>query len=121
MRVGRDKQRISVASLLLCLLAAFAISPPEAFYRTQSGNRNRTARTVRLDDHDHDHSLEALRTGLDFLASSVGDGGTPVAVLPSSIGIPANGGPPGQLPLAPAQDPVTSVVSLLRGRSPPAA
>ena len=121
MRVGRDKQRLSVASLLLCLIAAFAISPPEAFYRTNSGNRHRTARTVRLDDHDHDHSLEALQTSLDFMASSLGDGDAPVAVLPSRIGIPANGGPPGDLLLAPAQEPVTSVIALLRGRSPPAA
>ena len=121
MRVRRDKQRFSVASLLLCLIAAFAVSPPEAVYRTQSGNRHRTARTVRLDDHDHDHSLEALQTGLDFMASSVGDGDPAVAVLPSKMRIVGNGGPPGELLLSPESHPVSAVVSLLRGRAPPAA
>ena len=122
MRVRRDKTKFSVASLLLCLLAAFAISSPEAVCRTnQAGNRNRTARTVRFDDHDHDHSLEALQTGLDFMASSVGDGGTTAAILPSSTVFPGNGGPPGDLLLSPKSQPATAVISILRGRAPPVA
>src|SRR5215212_6481375 len=48
-------RQISVASVLLVLLAAFAIDPPEHRCRTQS-TRNRAARTVRLDDHDGDHN-----------------------------------------------------------------
>jgi hypothetical protein len=51
----RSNRQISVASVLLFLLAAFAIDPPEHRCRTQS-TRNRPARTVRLDDHDGDHN-----------------------------------------------------------------
>ena len=49
-----SNRQISVASVLLLLLAAFALTPPEYPCRTQS--RNRQARTVRLDDHDSDHN-----------------------------------------------------------------
>lgn len=110
-----------MASLLLCLFVAFAVSPPEAFYRTHSGNRNRAPRAVRLDDHDHDHTLEAIQTGFDFLASPPGDGDRLVAVLPSRVVTLGNGGPPGDLLLTNESNPVSAVVSLLRGRSPPAA
>src|SRR5436190_2438079 len=48
-------RQISVAAVLLVLLAAFAVDPPEHRCRTQS-TRNRQARTVRLDDHDGDHN-----------------------------------------------------------------
>lgn len=110
-----------MASLLLCLFVAFAVSPPEAFYRTHSGSRNRTTRPVRLDDHDHDHTLEAIQTGFDLLASSAGDGDKLLAVLPSRVITLGNGGPPGELLLPAESSPVCAVVSLVRGRSPPAA
>jgi hypothetical protein len=51
----RTDRQITVASVLLLLLAAFAVDPPEHRCRTQS-TRNRQARTVRLDDHDGDHN-----------------------------------------------------------------
>ena len=121
MRVRRDRQRFSVASVLLCLIAAFAISPPEAFYRTQSGNRHRPARTVRLDDHDHDHSLEAVQFSFDQGWSSYCDGDPAHAVLPVRHVVAGSGGPPGELLVSPASDPLSAVVSLFRGRSPPAA
>jgi hypothetical protein len=51
----RTDRQITVASVLLLLLAAFAIDPPEHRCRTQS-TRNRQARTVRVDDQDGDHN-----------------------------------------------------------------
>lgn len=110
-----------MASLLLCLFVAFAVSPPEAFYRAHSGSRNRMTRPVRLDDHDHDHTLEAIQTGFDLLASPPGDGDRLVAVLPPRVVILGNGGPPGELLLTTESSQVSALVSLLRGRSPPAA
>ncbi|MDZ4797603.1 MAG: hypothetical protein SGI92_05530 [Bryobacteraceae bacterium] len=55
MRGFTKKQRWSLTAILLTV-ATFAMSPPDAFCRTQSGNRTRASRTVRLDDHDHDFS-----------------------------------------------------------------
>jgi hypothetical protein len=55
------------------------------------------------------------------MASSVGDGGAPAAILPSSTVFPGNGGPPGELLVSQKSRPVTAIVSLLRGRAPPAA
>ncbi len=55
MATMHSSRQISVASLLLFLLGAFAIDPPEHRCRTQS-TRNRQARTVRMDDHDGDHN-----------------------------------------------------------------
>ena len=108
--------------MLLCLIAALAISPADAFYRSNGGNRQRTQRTVRLDDHEHDHSLEAIQTGLDFLASSAGDGGPHDAVLPAALIFSGSGGPPGELLcIRPATRPAGVNYSLLPGRSPPAA
>ena len=108
--------------MLLCLIAALAISPADAFYRSNAGNRQRTQRTIRLDDHEHDHSLEAIQTGLDFLASSAGDGGTHVAILPAAVIFSGSGGPPGELVrIRPVTRPAGVTYSLLPGRSPPAA
>lgn len=73
MRIRDDKQRFSVATLLLCLLAAFAVSPPEACNRTQGGRSTRTVRAVRLDDHDHDHALEAGNLSFDLNSVQAND------------------------------------------------
>jgi hypothetical protein len=72
MRVRDDWKRFSVATLLLCLFAAFAISPPE-YHRCGSSNRTRTARAARLDDHDHDHALGATDLSYDIDSSDRGD------------------------------------------------
>jgi hypothetical protein len=58
-----SNRQITVASVLLLLLAAFAIDPPEHRCRTQS-TRNRQSRVVRLDDGDahsrwHYHGFNA--------------------------------------------------------------
>jgi hypothetical protein len=108
--------------VLLCLIAALAISPADALYRSNAGNRQRTPRTARLDDHEHDHSLEALQTGLDFLASSAGDGGKHELILPAAAIFSGSGGPPGEAVFARlATRPAGVHYSLLLGRSPPAA
>lgn len=83
MSVRRDQQRFSVAALLLFLLTAFAISPPEALYRGQP-NRTRASRTVRLDDHDHDHSQEAVQLLSDSTRDGQGDG-FDIAALPAGV------------------------------------
>ena len=72
MRVRNDWRQFSVATLLLCLFAAFAISPPE-YHRSGSGNRTRTARAARLDDHDTDHALGATDLSYDLDSSDRGD------------------------------------------------
>jgi hypothetical protein len=60
-RLHHNRQ-ITVASVLLFLLAAFAVDPPEHRCRTQS-TRNRQSRIVRSDDGDthsrwHDHGFD---------------------------------------------------------------
>jgi hypothetical protein len=60
-RLHHNRQ-MTVASVLLFLLAAFAVDPPDHRCRTQS-TRNRQSRTVRLDDGDshnrwHNHGLD---------------------------------------------------------------
>jgi hypothetical protein len=55
-------RQMTVASVLLLLLAAFAVDPPEHRCRTQS-TRNRQSRIVRLDDSDshtrwHNHGSD---------------------------------------------------------------
>jgi hypothetical protein len=53
-KLHTDRQ-ITVASVLLLLLGMFALNPLEYRGRTQA-SRHRTARAVRVDDHDTDHS-----------------------------------------------------------------
>jgi hypothetical protein len=120
MRVRKDRQKFSVASLLLCLVVAFAVSPPESFCRTAAGQRNRLARTVRLDDHDHDHVVEASHTTFEAGDSNDGGNGLHFAILPARQLISFAGGPPGEVLVDPASRPFTPVVARLRGRSPPA-
>jgi hypothetical protein len=55
-------RQMTVASVLLLLLAAFAVDPPGHRCRTQS-TRNRQSRIVRLDDSEshtrwHDHGFD---------------------------------------------------------------
>jgi hypothetical protein len=55
-------RQLTVASVLLLLLAAFAVDPPDHRCRTQS-TRNRQSRIVRLDDSDshtrwHNHGSD---------------------------------------------------------------
>jgi hypothetical protein len=77
----RHNRQMTVASVLLFLLAAFAIDPPEHRCRTQS-TRNRQSRIVRSDDGDthsrwHHH-------GFDDSGNATSDE-VPVAVAVYSI------------------------------------
>jgi hypothetical protein len=66
---------MSLAAFLLCLLGIYAISPVDYFLRAQVGGRGRTARTCRLDDHDHqDHALDAFCLNFGSLDSRGADG-----------------------------------------------
>ena len=58
----QHNRQMTVASVLLLLLAAFAVDPPDHRCRTQS-TRNRQSRIVRLDDSDshtrwHNHGSD---------------------------------------------------------------
>ena len=76
MRLDTERRNISIAGFLLCLLGIYAISPVDYFLRTNIGSRNRTVRTCRLDDHDHqDHALDAVSVISDALSNHGGDGG----------------------------------------------
>ena len=60
----QHNRQMTVASVLLLLLAAFAVDPPDHRCRTQS-TRNRQSRIVRLDDSDshtrwHNHGSDNL-------------------------------------------------------------
>ncbi len=110
-------RQISVASVLLVLLAAFAVDPPEHRCRTQS-TRNRAARTVRLDDHDGDHNRWHAH-GFD---NSPGDtqADSPVALSCAVLIL----GPPGfqtegVVPVLALPEVSRFLVSRLRGRAPP--
>lgn len=72
MRVRNDWRRLSVATLLLCLFAAFAVSPPE-YHRPNSGNRPRTSRAARAGDCDKDHSLGAVDLSYDLDSADRGN------------------------------------------------
>jgi hypothetical protein len=84
MRVKHDRRDISIAGLLLCLLGVYAISPIDYVFRANVGGRNRTVRTCRFDDHDHqDHALDAANLISNSLSNHRGDGGawrSPAAV-----------------------------------------
>ena len=106
---------MTVASVLLFLLGAFAIDPPEYRCRTQS-TRNRQARTVRLDDHDGDHN-RWHEYGLD---NSKRDSRKQMAVVPATAIVVAPPGSPGELLQLfdlPAPSLLPSIPAI--GRSPP--
>ena len=115
MTIRSDWRKFSVATLLLCLLAAFAVSPPE-YVRAASGKRTRA---VRLDDHDQDHAIGAADLAHDLDSSFHGDD----RPLNAELTTPAPGvwtprfagaiAPPGVL-APPGAD-----LRSLRGRSPP--
>jgi hypothetical protein len=92
MRFLHDKKETSLAAFLLCLLGVFAISPVDYFCR-QVGSRNRTVRTVRLDDHDHqDHVLdvsELLSNGDTSRLAGQGCGAS--GILPDVVSLHAPG------------------------------
>jgi len=99
MRVRNDKPRFSVAALLLCLFAAFAISPPD-YFRAGTSSRSRASRTVRLDDHDLDHSLDIASISADLAGMPLHDQPFGYAILPSRAVLSGSGGPPGIVPAA---------------------
>lgn len=115
MRVFTEKQLTSLAAILLTVIT-FAVCPPDAFCRTHSGNRTRSSRTVRLDDHDHDYSPD-LRSDdhqgdhkgqLLFTAEATV---THQVVLASF----------GTIEIAAAEHPAHGIAQAARGRAPPAA
>lgn len=81
MRVRTDWKRLSIAALLLFLFAKFAISPPEYHRRSSSNSRSRVARTVRVDDHDHEHSLVASGLSYELDSSNRGADCPPFSTL----------------------------------------
>ncbi len=121
MMARETHRQITVASVLLLLVAVFTVSAPDHRCRTQS-TRNRQARTVRMDDHDGDHNRWHAH-GFDLSgrdASASGALGDAFAVLVR---------PPGILtPVFVAVDVVSSFVPFfpsrlllggVRGRAPP--
>jgi hypothetical protein len=83
-------KRLTTLAALLLTLVTYAISPPDAFCRTQSGNRTRCSRTVRLDDQDHDHSPDvrsdqhdcSARLGVNLFIGETSTDGLKVALVP---------------------------------------
>lgn len=115
MGIRRDKHRYSVAALLL-MLVGFAFCPPETFCRTQAGNRTRSARTIRIDDHDHDHAVDAVSTAAEGHRSGdhLGQAGPPGAFT-----IPAVVRTAERLQASLVLFPALVVCSVQRGRAPP--
>jgi hypothetical protein len=110
-----SNRQMSVASVLLLLLAAFALTPLEYPCHTQS--RNRKVRVVRLDDPDTDHnrwsSHDLGNTGND----THGDSLVVLAAFPEFL-------PPGlvefgRVSFPDISNPFTTRSSRLRNRAPP--
>lgn len=110
MNLLRTKNQLSVASVLLLLLAAFAIDPPDHRCRTQS-TRNRATRTVRLDDHDGDHNRWHDH-GFD-------DSGKQYAEHPETLAIKPPGNSEFELVCEKPLSAPSRSISRARGRSPP--
>jgi hypothetical protein len=118
-----NNRQISVASVLLFLLGAFAIDPPEYRCRTQS-TRNRQARTVRMDDHDGDHNRWHAHgfdlSGRDAKPDSL-DSPLPDAVSgPSAIQYPPQFTTEGLVLTSNVPTPSVQRFYRLRDRAPPA-
>jgi hypothetical protein len=110
-----SNRQTSVASVLLLLLAAFALTPPE--YPCHTHSRSRQVRGVRLDDPDSDHnrwsSHDLGNTGND----THGDGLVVLAALPEFL-------PPGlvefgRISFADSSNPLQTRSTRLRNRAPP--
>jgi hypothetical protein len=116
MRVTRDRQKFSVAALLLCLIAAFAISPPD-YFRTQ--NRSRASRTLRLDDHDHDYALDTEALSSDLSDTHPGAGPDLLAVLTTALRAEPVWNGSQALAARQSPHPLASFPRTARGRAPP--
>ena len=115
-----DWKRFSLATLLLCLVAGFAISPPEYHLRPSAGKRVRNARAPRLDDHEHDHALAIADHGFDASGSHSGDNPTFQSLLPPGVLTWPTALVPFGKVLAPSFVlPSETSASLSSGRSPP--
>ena len=80
MSVSGKDVRCWFLAALVCLTAVLSLTASEPYRRTQSQSRNRNVRVVRLDDHDQDHSFEAVV--LSYAASDAGwQDGPDVATL----------------------------------------
>ena len=114
----RTDRQITVASVLLLLLAAFAINPPDHRCRTQS-TRNRKDRTVRVDDLDGDHNRWHAY-GFDASGNKLSDDDHSPAILVSPPGIVA---PElaftGFVPTFSSPHSLRTVFERVRGRAPP--
>jgi hypothetical protein len=119
MRVRHDKQKFSVAALLLCLVAGFAVSPPE-YLHTKTPQRGRISRAAALDDHDPDHSLDAPSLSGDLAGPSMQDMPFGISVLPEGYFFSRPEGPPGPLPVAAAVQAFNFSLPIRSGRAPPA-
>lgn len=118
MGVTRNRREMSVAVLLLCLLAAFAISPPDC---VRSQQRSRASRTVRLDDHDLDHALDAESLSSDLSDRRPGAGpDIAAAALPQAPPGPAFA-PFGLVVVPSFSIPAPQLLSSVQDRAPPAA
>jgi hypothetical protein len=67
--LGKDT-RCWVLAAIICLAGLIPALTSEQFCRTKSQNRVRTARVIRLDDHDHDHSLDGAALALETAGHS---------------------------------------------------
>lgn len=114
----RTDRQITVASVLLLLLAAFAINPPEHRCRTQS-TRNRKDRTVRVEDLDGDHNRWHAY-GFDISGDGLSDDDYSLAILVSPPGIVAPDlAFAGFVPTSSSPEPLRTVLERVRGRAPP--
>lgn len=110
-----SNRQISVASVLLLLLAAFALTPPEYPCHTQS--RNRKVRVVRLDDPDSDHSRWSSHNLGNTGNDAHGDNLVVLAAFPEFL-------PPhlvelGRVSFPDISNPFQTRSSRLRNRAPP--
>jgi hypothetical protein len=116
----RTDRQITVASVLLLLLAAFAIDPPDHRCRTQS-TRNRKDRTVRVEDLDGDHNRwHAYGFDNSGGGNSLANDGHALAILVSPPGLVA---PDlafiGFVPTLTSPYSLRTVFERVRGRAPP--
>lgn len=73
-------RQLSLAALLLCLGAGIGLCATEPVCRTTSGARVRSAKAIRLDDHEHDQSVEGLVRASELHSAS--HSGIVIAGLP---------------------------------------
>jgi hypothetical protein len=110
-----DSHKLSIAGLLLCLVAGLGHFSPDAVHRTRSSSRTK-AGIVRLDDHEA--SGEGLAHRLERQSGS--DSGLSLSVLPVLAVVVHRPLPSARVELTAGRIPAVSVaLNIPHGRGPP--